>query len=126
MSKWPSDELNQIGDAEEVQISSLKRDGTLGKPVTTWVVRHGDFLYVRSVKGARGNWFRGVQERHEGRITGGGLQRDVAFVDAKDVGEELDAAYRTKYQRYAGAILNSVLTLGARSATLQLVPRSTR
>jgi hypothetical protein len=37
---------------------------------------------------------------------------------------EIDAAYRAKYRRYAGSILNSVLTEAARSATLKLVPRS--
>ena len=36
----------------------------------------------------------------------------------------LDEAYRAKYRRYAGAILNSVLTPQAQSATLKLVPRS--
>ena len=39
---------------------------------------------------------------------------------------EVDAAYRAKYQRYAGSILNSVLTTPARSTTIKLLPRSTR
>ena len=45
---WKSDELNKIAAAEELQIASLRRNGTLGKLVTTWVVRHGDDVYVRS------------------------------------------------------------------------------
>ena len=123
--KWTSDELDRVGRAEEVQIASLRRDGTLRKPVTVWVVRHGDALYVRSVGGRGGAWFRGVQERHEGRIRGGGLAKDVSFAEAgRDVDSDIDAAYRAKYRRYAGSVLNSVLTPGARSATLRLVPRS--
>ena len=36
-------------------------------------------------------------------------------VDPADVGEEIDAAYRTKYRRYPAGIVNSVLTpAGAR------------
>jgi len=124
LSQWTSDELNKIGNAEEVQITSVQRDGALGTPVTTWVVRLGDDLYVRSVRGRDGRWFRGVQERHEGRIHGGGVHKDITFVDANEVNDEVDTAYRTKYRRYAGAILNSVLTSGARAATLRLVPRS--
>ncbi|MGH7845892.1 MAG: DUF2255 family protein [Candidatus Binatia bacterium] len=37
--------------AEELQIASVRRDGTLQNRVTIWVVRHGDDLYVRSYRG---------------------------------------------------------------------------
>ena len=127
MTEWTSDQLNKIGGAEEVQIASVRRDGTLRKPVTIWVVRHGDDLYVRSVRGRSAHWFRGTQEKHEGRIRAGGVQQDVTFVDAgHDIDDDVDAAYRAKYRRYAGSILNSVLTPDARSTTIKLVPRSTR
>jgi hypothetical protein len=126
MTAWKSDELTKIGAAEEVQIAPLRRDGTLGKPVTVWIVRHGDELYVRSVRGRSGQWFRGIQERHEGHIRAGRVQQVVTFVDADHkLDEEVDAAYRAKYRRYAGSILNSVLTSQARSTTTKLVPRST-
>ena len=51
MTAWTSDELNKIGAAEELQIASLRRDGTLRNPVTIWVVGLGDGLHVRSVNG---------------------------------------------------------------------------
>jgi len=125
MTPWTSDQLDNVERAEELQIASIRRDGTLRKPVTIWVVRHGDDLYVRSVRGRPAHWFRGTQERHEGRIRAGGVQQDVTFVDADhDIGDEVDAAYRAKYRRYAGSILNSVLTPEARSTTIKLVPRS--
>jgi hypothetical protein len=44
MTEWTSDELSKIGAAEELQIESVRRDGTLRTPVTIWVVRHGDDL----------------------------------------------------------------------------------
>ena len=50
MSTWTSHELSKIGNAEELQIASLRTDGILRKPVIIWVVRVGDDLYVRSVK----------------------------------------------------------------------------
>lgn len=127
MTAWKSDDIAKIGAAEEVQIASLGPDGTLRKPVTVWVVRHGDDLYVRSVKGRSGHWFQGTQESHEGRIRAGRVQQDVTFVDADhDIADEVDAAYRAKYRRYAGSILNSVLTPEARSTTIKLVPRPAR
>ena len=125
MTQWTRDELTRIGRAEELEIASLRRDGTLRKPVTIWVVPHGASLYVRSVNGRTAAWFRGTQERHEGRIRAGGAEKDVTFVDAgHDIDDEVDAAYRAKYRRYAGSILNSVLTPGARSTTIKLEPRS--
>jgi len=125
MAEWPTEELTRIGRAEEVRIASLRPDSTQRKPVTTWVVPSGDSLYIRSVKGRDGAWFRGVQETHKGRISAGGLDREVTFVNADHkIDDDVDAAYRTKYRRYAGSILNSVLTPQARSATLKLVPRS--
>jgi len=126
MTPWTNDQIDKFGRAEELQIASIRRDGTLRKPVTIWAVRHGDDLYVRSVRGRSGHWFRGTQERHEGRIRAGGVQQEVTFVDAgHDIDNEVDAAYRAKYRRYAGSILNSVLTPEARSTTIKLVPRST-
>jgi hypothetical protein len=126
MTGWRSDELVKIGAAEEVQIAPLRRDGTPRKPVTVWIVRHGDDLYVRSVRGRSGHWFRGTQERHEGWIRAAHIQQDVTFVADHDIDDEVDAAYRAKYRRYVGSILNSVLTPQARSTTIKIVPRPAR
>ena len=124
MIGWESDDLKKIGAAKEVRVASRRRDGTMRDPVTVWVIRQGDDLYVRSVKGQTGAWFRGAQQRREGHIQAGGVGRDVSFVDAdRSVNDEIDRAYRTKYRRYSANIVNSVLTPQARSATLQLVPR---
>jgi hypothetical protein len=60
MSTW-RDELSNIGAAEELQIASVGRDGTLRHPATFWVVRHGDDVYVRSIHGRGSSWFRGAQ-----------------------------------------------------------------
>lgn len=124
MSEWTSEELSKIETAEELKIASLRRDGTLRKPVTIWVVRNGDHLYVRSVNGHNGWWFRGTQTCHRGHIRAGGVAKDVnvVSVDSADVGEEIDAAYRAKYHRYPASIVNTVLTPGARAATLELMP----
>jgi hypothetical protein len=123
MTTWTRDVLNKIGTAEELEIASLRRDGTLRNPVTIWVVRLGDDLYVRSVNGRTSSWFRGAQVRHEGHIAAGGVDKDVTFVEADpDINDQIDAAYRTKYHRYAASIINSIVSAGARSTTMKLVP----
>jgi hypothetical protein len=124
MTTWTSNELNKIGTAEELQIASIRQDGTLRKPVTIWVVRLGDDLYVRSVKGRTGAWFCGTQVRHEGHIRAGGVDKDVTFVEeaAPDINDQIDAAYRIKYRRYAASIISTIVSPEARSATIKLVP----
>ena len=123
MAKWTSDELNRIGGAEELEIAPLRRDGTLRKPVIIWVVRHDDDLYVRSGYGRTAAWFRGTQVRHKGRINAGGIEKDVAFEDASpSIGEQIDAAYRSKYRRHGAQYVNSIVAPEARSTTIKLVP----
>jgi len=58
MNAWSSEELDRIGAAEELDLAPVRRDGTLRKPVTMWVVRDGDDVYVRSVNGRGSSWFR--------------------------------------------------------------------
>jgi hypothetical protein len=126
MTVWTNEELSKIGAAEELEIAPRRRDGTLGKPVTIWVVRHGDDLYVRSFKGCSGAWFRAAQLRREGRVRAGGVEKDVSFVDADHaLDDQLDAAYRTKYRRYADSYVPPMLSPEARATTLRLVPRAT-
>lgn len=124
MTTWTSDELNKIGKAEELQLASVRGDGTLGKPVIIWVVRLGDDLYVRSVNGRSGSWFRGMQARHEGHLRAGGGDKDVTFVEDDDptLNEQIDAAYRAKYRHYPSAV-DHITSPAARAATVKLVPR---
>jgi hypothetical protein len=47
MTTWTHDDLETIGTADEVKIAPLRRDGTVRRPVTIWVVRVGDDLLIR-------------------------------------------------------------------------------
>ena len=124
MTGWTSEELKKIENAEELQIASLRQDGTLRKLVIIWVVRVGDDLYVRSANGRNGAWFRGAQARHEGRIQTGGMEKDVTFVEETDskINDQIDAAYLAKYRRYPQYVAPMV-TPEVRAATIKLVPR---
>jgi hypothetical protein len=124
MTTWTSDELNKIGSADELEIAALRRDGTLRKSVTIWVVRVGDDLYVRSYKGHEGLWFRGVQVRHEGHIQSGGVEKDVTFVEETDpsINAQIDTAYLTKYRRFDAQYVDPMVAPVARAATIKLVP----
>lgn len=44
---------------------------------------------------------------------------------APDLNDQIDAAYRVKYRRYAADIIASIVGAEARSTTIKLVSRST-
>lgn len=48
MTAWTDEELNRVGQARELQLASVRKDGCLRPYVTMWVVRVGDDLYIRS------------------------------------------------------------------------------
>ncbi len=123
MVAWTNDELTRIGAAEEMEIATLRGDGTLRQPVTIWVVRQGDDLYIRPIHGRTSSWFRAAQERHEGHIAAGGVEKDVRLVETDDRNDEIDAAFRSKYGHYSASVVGTVVSPQARAATLKLEPR---
>jgi hypothetical protein len=123
MTNWTSDELHKIGSAEELELASVREDGTLRRPVIMWVVRAGDDVYVRSVNGRGSSWFCGAQHRHEARIRAGGVEKDVSLVETDAANDQVDAAYRAKYDRRYPSIVPRIVAADARAATLKLVPR---
>jgi hypothetical protein len=124
MTEWTSEELTKIGSADELEIAALRPDGTVRNPVTIWVVPYDNDLYVRSVNGRGAAWFRAAQVTDQGRIWAGAVEKDVTFVEPDhDIADELDAAYRAKYRRYAASIVSRIVSSAARSATIKLVPR---
>jgi hypothetical protein len=122
---WTSDELSRIEAADELEIAPRRRDGALRKPIPIWAVRVGDDLYVRAAYGPGTGWHRVARTSGEGRIRAGGVEKDVTIEDAGGaVNDQVDAAYRAKYGRYA-SIVDSITDTEARSSTLRLVPRTT-
>ena len=125
MTAWTSDELAAIASADELEIAPQRLDDAQRPPVTIWVVRTGDDLYVRSYRGGGSAWFRGAEISHEGHIRRGGVDKDVTFVDVADSGvnDQIDAAYRAKYRRFGASYVDPMVAERARTATLKLAPR---
>ena len=123
MTTWTSDELDTIGTAEDLRLATRRPDGTLRTPVTIWVVRHRDDLYVRSWRGPGGSWFRHARKRRDGHIQAGEIDKDVTFAHAgHELDDQIDAAYRAKYHRYPSYV-GPMISPQARATTIKLVPR---
>lgn len=52
MAKFHSDVLAAIAEREEIEIE------TGGRRTIIWIVAHGPHVFVRSVRGERGRWYR--------------------------------------------------------------------
>jgi len=125
MSAWTSDELDRIGRAEELELTTVRSDGTPRKPVTIWVVRNNGDLFIRSWQGQAATWFRSAQVRPQAHIQSGGIERDVELVGAdQSLNEQIDAGYRAKYMPVAASYVDPMVSPQARATTLKLEPRS--
>jgi hypothetical protein len=123
VSGWTDDELRRIGDAQELEIAAVRRDGTLRDSVPIWVVRAGEDLYVRAASMPSSGWHRVARASGRAHIEAAGVEREVAVEDADpQVLDEVDASYRGKYRRYA-SIVDSISDEEHRATTLRLVPR---
>ena len=124
MDTWTEDELDRIGDATELQLTSRRSDGSLRPYVTMWVVRVHDDVYVRSAGGPDRPWYRRAKASGAGCIRAGGVERDVTFADATDEAHaDIDAAYHTKYDRYGDTIVGHVTGPDAQPVTIRLIPK---
>ena len=124
---WSLDDLDLLGRAGEVEVSSVRRDGSLSRPRTVWIVRVGDQLYLRSVRGPEAAWYRSTRSRHQGRLQAGGSVRDVSWIDIDatehpDIDPAVDAEYARKYRGSRSAI-EHINSPTARTTTMRVDPR---
>jgi hypothetical protein len=123
MSAWTQDELDRIGRATELQITTRRPDGSLRPYVTIWAVRSGDAIYVRSAYGWNNGWFQRALKAERGRITAGGVERDVSFVQpGADEAEPVTTAYHVKYEHYGPRMVGTVVNSEAVRSTLKILP----
>lgn len=66
MSDWSSADLAAIDADGELRVAAHRPDGTLRTPHVVWQVVVDDHLYIRSVRGTDGAWYRGVQRTGTG------------------------------------------------------------
>ena len=121
MSTWDPADQRAIGSAREIQIATMRRDGSTRTPLPIWVVRVGDELFVRSYHGHEGSWFRQVAAHPYARLRAAGREIVVRFVPAEVPSRaEVDQAYVAKYgRRGPGA---AMITPAVAGTTLRLEP----
>jgi hypothetical protein len=121
VTTWTPEELDRIGQAEELHLATRRRDGGLSQYVTMWVVQADRSLYVRSAYGPGNPWYRRARAAGEGRVRADGIERGVVFESADAaVQGDIDSAYHAKYDRYGPQIVGSVTGPDAHAVTIRL------
>ena len=109
--------LDRIATAEEVVIETPG-----SRRVVIWVVLVGTDVYVRSVRGAEGRWYRQLVRNKSGTLRIGRLGLPVRALVKKDAGtvRAVSLAFRQKY-RGSGS-LPLMLRPSTLPTTLRLEP----
>ena len=118
MTFWNPSELAAIDHDGELRVAAYRPDGTLRPSTIVWHVVVDDALFLRSVRGEDGAWYRAVRRTGTGTIDAGGVHADVTFTrdDAHD--EAIDLAYRDKYGH--GSPVRSITSAVATATTLRV------
>jgi hypothetical protein len=120
MTAWTSDELSALEDAHEIRVTGRRQDGTTRTLVIVWHVVVDGVLYVRSVRGPEGQWYRGVVRHFEGAISWAANTRKVTYTLDSSHDSEIDAAYTAKYG--TGSATRAITSDIAKQTTLRIDP----
>lgn len=106
MSEFPAIVLEALRAKHEVDIETVSPRGETHR-VVIWIVVVDGVPYVRSVRGAKGRWFRELLRSGEGAVHVGARRIRVRAerVTDDDVNERVSAAIEEKYDRPRASVL---------------------
>lgn len=125
MASWTPAQLDEIDTRDELSIATRRPDGTLRRPVTIWMVRVGDDLFVRAARGAATGWNRRAHEAGAGRVTiGSVIELEAAFEPGdRALDQAISDAYDAKYDgRYPRQYIDPVISAASLPTTLRVIP----
>lgn len=111
-------DLATIDRADEVRVAAHRPDGTLRPATIVCHVVVDGALFIRSVRGEDGAWYRAVRRTGTGTIDAGGAHADVTFTRDDSHDPEIDRAYHAKYGN--GSPVRSITSSTATATTLRI------
>ena len=120
MAKFDAGTLRDLRDLREVKIRTEKHPGTA---VVIWVVVADDEVFVRSVRGSKGRWYRDLATGGSATLEFAGRRLAVQAIPVSDPAAVARASHEdlSKYKPspYAQAMVKSQVL----PTTLRLDPR---
>ena len=113
--------LNQLNTREEINIETRSATGRTHR-TTIWVVVDDNNVYVRSVRGRLGRWYREITANPQGAIHVDGqrlLDRAIPITDPATIAR-VSKAYLQKYGN--SPVVDSVVREETLPTTLRLEP----
>jgi hypothetical protein len=120
MTKFDADTLRELRDFQEVAIRTEKHPNSA---VVIWVVVADDEVFVRSVRGSKGRWYRDLAAGGSATLEFAGRRLGVQAIPANDADPIARASreYLRKYQPSPYA--QSMVRAEVLATTLRLEPR---
>ncbi len=106
-ASFDPDTLQALDRADEIDIETSRGEGAAVHRVTIWIVVDGDTVYVRSVRGPAGRWYRELSANPNGALHVGGRRIPIEAepaTDAESVSRVSDALRRKYEQRWPGPL----------------------
>jgi hypothetical protein len=113
--------LDDLRERDEVRVETSRGDAV--HRTIIWVVVDGDDVFIRSVRGPRGRWYRELKDSGDGVLIVGRTRIPIRALPADD-DESIERASRALREKYrgAGGSLRSMLRPETLPTTLRLEP----
>ena len=120
MAKFDADTLRELRDFREVAIRTEKHPESA---VVIWVVVTDDEVFVRSVRGSKGRWYRDLATGGIATLEFAGRRLEVQALPASDT-DAIARASREYLRKYeTSPYAQSVVRAEVLPTTLRLEPR---
>ena len=81
----PDGDLRHLAEVEETSIGFTRPDGSTGS-TPVWVAQAGEEIFVRSIRGRRGGWYRRLRANPDGEVGDGAHTHPVRARPVEDAG----------------------------------------
>jgi hypothetical protein len=121
---FDAETLRLLDESREVRIETRRNDHSPEHRTIIWVVVVEGEVFVRSVRGAKGRWYREISSNPEGALH---VEDDRIPVQAAPTTEAatvdaVSAAFRSKYQQSSPASTEAMVRPETLPTTLRLSP----
>jgi hypothetical protein len=116
--------LALLDETEEVRIETRRDEDAPEHRTIIWVVVTGGEVFVRSVRGPKGRWYREISSHPEGALHAGDTRIPVRAASATEEStvEAVSEAIRSKYEQSAPGPAAAMLRPETLPTTLKLSP----
>ena len=121
---FEAETLRLLDETREVRIETRRDDHPPEHRTIIWVVVVEGEVFVRSVRGARGRWYREISSNPEGALHVHNDRLTVRAAPATDEAtvDAVSAAFRSKYQQSSPASTEAMVRPESLPTTVKLSP----